>query len=311
MDNLVHDISHANIIEKLVEKGLSEVAARREVGLVTAAYARQLNGHLRLQRALRGTSTELTTHTTLDAEHFWSDFWETNRPLYLPGHLADWPAVKKWGFDVWRRDFRDLPVEVEVDRSVDRNHEGRFETMTAGAFLDGIDTSDDAAPRNDTYCIARNLNARRAEWLPLYDDLQPDERLFDRTRVAGATSFWLGPRGTRTPLHHDMTNIFFCQIVGRKKFQLVPSHTTELWPHMDGYYVAGDMASVPARVKVLEVTLNPGDALFIPACWFHRVEALDASISYSLLNFRRRNAFDMFKLRELAADPSIPVPTDS
>ena len=34
---------------------------------------------------------------------------------------------------------------------------------------------------------------------------------------------WIGPEGTFTPLHHDLTNNLFAQVVGRKKFIMAPA----------------------------------------------------------------------------------------
>ena len=40
------------------------------------------------------------------------------------------------------------------------------------------------------------------------------------------------------------------------------------------------------------VDLVEGEALFIPAGWWHRVEALTPSISLGVMPFRRHNTFD-------------------
>ena len=34
--------------------------------------------------------------------------------------------------------------------------------------------------------------------------------------------FWIGPAGTLTALHHDLTNNFIAQVTGRKMFKLLP-----------------------------------------------------------------------------------------
>jgi hypothetical protein len=305
MDNLVANIAHERIIETLIDKGLSETAARREVALVAASYARQLNAYVRMLRALRGLDDALPTATTLGSEDFWSNHWEANRPLLLKGYASDWPAMSRWSFEAWRTEQAALPVRIEIDRDPNRHWEGRQVDTTLGEFLSGIDTSPNAEPRNDIYCIAKSRNAARPAWQALYADLRPDPALFDDSRQAGGTSLWIGPRGTLTPLHYDTTNIFFCQVVGRKQFELIAPHTTELWPRLEGFYVRGDLEGVAASTPVLRATLEPGDVLFIPAGWFHRVTALDAAISYSLLNFRRPNGFDSFALQRLAAPPRI------
>ncbi len=71
---------------------------------------------------------------------------------------------------------------------------------------------------------------------------------------------------------------------------------------MRGFYSPIDLdqlatASHPAlrQLAIKEVSLAPGDALFIPAGWWHRVTSLDVSISFSLLGFRRPNDFDWYR----------------
>ena len=56
-------------------------------------------------------------------------------------------------------------------------------------------------------------------------------------------------------------------------------------------------SSHPALRSMLikQVVVEPGDALFIPAGWWHRVTSLDVSISFSLLSFRRPNDFAWYR----------------
>jgi hypothetical protein len=308
LENLNHDVRPASVVATLMERGLTEAAARREVALVADGYARQLHAFVKLTRELRGRETSLAEATRLDPETFWAAHWEASRPLLLRGLARDWPASSRWSFEAWRRELADLPLEVEVDRAPARHGQGRFVETTLGAFLDSVRTDPDAPDDDSRYAIARNHNARSPAWQGLLADLSPDPAIFDASRAVGGTSLWIGPRGTLTPLHHDATNILFCQLVGRKRFHLVPAHVTELWSHLDSFYVVGDLAAVPDGAPVLDVTLDPGDALFIPAGWFHRVQALDASISYSFMNFRRPNSFAFYAPGALLADPPLPKP---
>ena len=114
---------------------------------------------------------------------------------------------------------------------------------------------------------------------------------------------WIGPAGTVTPLHHDTTNILFCQIHGRKRVELISPQETVLFaePHYGFYSEVSlehiDASSSPALQQMVVKTaiVGPGDALFIPAGWWHRVTSLDVSISLSLLAFRRPNDFDWYR----------------
>jgi hypothetical protein len=111
-------------------------------------------------------------------------------------------------------------------------------------------------------------------------------------------SIWLGNR-TVAAAHHDMSNNLACCMVGRRRFTLFPPEQVEnLYPGPLEQTPAGqvvtmvdfrepDFARYPrfreamAAAQVAE--MEPGDALFYPALWWHQVEALDpfnAMINY-------------------------------
>ena len=99
--------------------------------------------------------------------------------------------------------------------------------------------------------------------------------------------------GTVTPLHHDNCNIFFCQIVGRKQFRLIPPVSDRLLASANGFYADPALVREP-DLGGLEVTLEPGMCLFLPMGWWHEVRSLETSISISLLRFREPSTADWY-----------------
>lgn len=104
--------------------------------------------------------------------------------------------------------------------------------------------------------------------------------------------FWLGPKGTLTPLHRDDTDNMFAQVWGEKSMLLAAPHHREAldsWatsPHggLEGCNfdpANPDFEAYPAArlVNFLRVHLGPGDLLFLPEGWFHQVESLSVSLS--------------------------------
>lgn len=279
-ENLARGVAPREVRAQLVAAGLDEDLVALEVAALVVPT--MLAHGSRLRRLLGRSIPDGASFPT----DFWTHHWEGNLPFVARGYARRWPALNGWTFDRLRERFGPLPLAVEVEREPQRHFEGRWIETTFEAFLDRMQ----GAPGNDTYAIARNENLRRAELASLFLDIVVDASLFDPTRLVGGSSLWLGPAGTLTPLHFDTTNILFVQMRGRKRFQLVPPDTTELLLHLDGFYVVGDLDRV-APDDVHTFVLEPGDALFIPVGWFHRVAALDASISFSLLCFRRNNDF--------------------
>jgi hypothetical protein len=99
-----------------------------------------------------------------------------------------------------------------------------------------------------------------------------------------------GQAGGITHLHRDFVNGFLVQIVGRKQFRFYPpSVSTEVHAmqsfarsqHCWANVFAPDLERHPAlaTLRPLEVTLHPGEVLFIPVGWYHAARAEDATFS--------------------------------
>jgi len=306
IDNALDGVTAGDLVIRLTEAGVPKQVAASEVNQLLASpafaacvvyhrRARQLEQIVDLDRAMAAEAPEADrvdrTERIDDADRFLRHYFAANRPLVVTEAAADWPALHRWTLEGLRKRFGEVEVEVEVERETSWKHEGRYVPMSLGVYLKQLQ----AAPDNARYCIARNNNIRRPELLPLLDDIRVDDRLFDPAtkRITHGSSLWIGGR-TLTPLHHDTTNILFHQIRGRKRWTLIPPTAFELLDGMENYYFRPGLAGVPEEVVRYEVVLEPGQALFVPVGWYHQVEALDVSISFSLMNFRRRNDFSDF-----------------
>ena len=108
--------------------------------------------------------------------------------------------------------------------------------------------------------------------------------------------FWLGPKGTLTPWHHDLTNNLLVQVMGRKRVRMAPPWAFAQMRNSRHCFSDWGNEALPARdgtaetPPVLECVIGPGEAIFLPVGWWHQVEALDLSASMSFTNFRRANA---------------------
>jgi len=109
--------------------------------------------------------------------------------------------------------------------------------------------------------------------------------------VDAAPSIWIGNR-TIASCHYDAPNNIACCVVGRRRFTLFPPeqifnlYPGPLDPSPGGQAVSvvdfanPDLESYPrfraalAAGQMAEV--EPGDAVFIPAMWWHHVEGLSA-----------------------------------
>ena len=110
----------------------------------------------------------------------------------------------------------------------------------------------------------------------------------------------MGPRGTVTPWHHDLTQNLLVNMVGRKRVALVsPAETPHMQNHRHCFSRFGadaSLSSIPTaeRPRILTVEIGPGDILFIPVGWWHHVTGLSLTIGMSFTNFVWPNDFTSF-----------------
>lgn len=215
-------------------------------------------------------------------------------PAVWRGACANWPAMH-WTLDGLAARCGSVEVTASVGRSADpacdRNFRQYARTMRFDTFLARVAT---APYGNDLYLIANGRNAE-GPLAPLLDDLRPPTDAWGRS-LQGACSLWIGPAGTHTPAHHDTSSVFFCQIMGRKHVWLASPHEEALLADAEGFYAAGALSSGAGGARaVLDVVLDPGDALLLPVGWWHEVLALDTSISASITAFGGPNRYDDYQ----------------
>jgi ribosomal protein L16 Arg81 hydroxylase len=102
-----------------------------------------------------------------------------------------------------------------------------------------------------------------------------------------------------TSLHHDLTNNFIAQIVGRKRVKLVPSaEVGKLYNHRHVFSEIADLEdpnidtarhSRLTELRFYDVLLEPGEILFMPLGWWHQVKSVDFSVTITFTNFHWRN----------------------
>ncbi|MCA9716346.1 MAG: cupin-like domain-containing protein [Myxococcales bacterium] len=316
IENLLAGADADEIIATLRSQGIDDDEAARQVHALRdnprfvgmlgrsrrAAMAEQL---VRLRRQLRGVET-LDTATEMSRSRFHADYWQRNRPVQLRARLFKHvPAVRSWTLASFAQRFGELRVEVNVrrDEAARRAEVERVvESMTLGAFIHSLAGADS----NERYIVSSCGLLSRPELAALGNELTGLPPFVSRPKLPAGASLWIGPKGTRTAAHFDPHNVLLLQLEGRKRVRLVPPDQLGFTDEMDDYFAALDPDD-PALAQredfepasVIELTLRPGEALFVPAGWFHEVTALDPSMTLSLLSFPWDNDFHW--LRPLAS----------
>jgi hypothetical protein len=130
-----------------------------------------------------------------------------------------------------------------------------------------------------------------AEEVPkeLLKDLSPRHQLKLPDQTWVYFSVWMGEGGATTAAHFDMDDNFYVQYYGRKRFLLFPPSDYKRWKsyprvspnHKQVQMEQNSTSRYSYRLTpdaplpgAYEAILYPGDLLYIPAYWYHHVEAM-------------------------------------
>lgn len=222
-----------------------------------------------------------------------------SRPLVLTDVADDWPAMRRWSPADLKARFGHLDIEIQAERNADpKFEENKLQHRQQVRLADFVDRVLAGGPTNDYYMTANNEALRRPEFAPLLADIGSLPPICDRADLARQSSFWFGPAGTVTPLHHDTLMLFHTQVVGRKRWRFIsPLESPRLY-NFNGVFSPididrPDLHRFPdfAGVKVLEVIVEPGETVFLPLGWWHQVTSLDVSLSFSYSNLALPNHY--------------------
>lgn len=302
-DNLARGATEDEVCDALVGQGVpvAEAKARVKEALAspTLAVARhyrvraerleQIVKLLRDQLATRAEPAAIERARGVDAATFYERYYATSTPVVLEDYMRGWPALERWQLESLGERFGDVEVEICEGRDATADYDVKAMELTTQstmrALVDRIAASDES---NDFYMIARNRNLE-GPLGALLEDVVMDRGLLDPDATRGGCQLWVGPAGTVTPLHHDTSNILFCQVVGEKRVRLASPTETALLDTCRAMYAHVDPETTEAELALREVELGPGDALFLPVGWWHHVRALSASVSIAFVNFARDN----------------------
>lgn len=309
-ENLARGATAVELEATLVEEGVPAEHARACIceiaespGLLAARkLARRvaaLEQMVRLRREHRDAVIE--RRPLPDAHEFRARYWVPGVPAIFTDLVRRWPAFGRWGPQDLAARFGDVPIEACVGRTTVADPDSRWDLvkreMPLREFVALL-----ATPGNDAYVIAKNAALRNPRLRALLDDIALPPDIFGPTLQPTRMGLWLGAAGTHTPLHHDGDDSMFCQVVGRKRFRLAPPESIALLDASRGVYSRWDpQDDLDGPERLVEIVLQPGEALFIPAGWWHQVDALDLGISVSILAFAWANDFGWYRPGSLLA----------
>ncbi len=278
-----------NQLYKILKKKHHQLK-KREWLIETVDQLAQLNS---------GYSEEIPSITAPQFSGFIKDYYSQHRPVILKEGIEHWPALHKWSPQYFASKFGHHSVEVQMNRNLDEQFERHSpllkQKMKMSEFVSKVMAVDAS---NDFYMTANNATNSHQMLQELFLDIGDFAEGYCDSALKDERSFlWFGPKGTFTPLHHDLTNNMLVQIYGRKKVTLIPALQV---PHLyNDHWVFSELSNakkidfekypLARSITPVECILNAGEALFIPIGWWHSVESLDVSISISFTHFNAPN----------------------
>ncbi|MCU6501364.1 cupin-like domain-containing protein [Rugamonas sp. A1-17] len=198
-------------------------------------------------------------------------------PFLMTGMVDRWPLCSLTP-EALRAQYSHLPVRARVGDYINTAFapDRAMRDMSMLEYLELVAAGTHDLPPYLGNLELRELN-RLCHWPTYFDKMGPPR-------------FWLGPAGTVTPLHCDYDDNIFAQIWGTKRIFLAPPHHDEfLYPNEANAILFGspfdpeapDFEKFPLarQAATVEVIVNPGDMLYVPAGWYHQVRALTFSLS--------------------------------
>lgn len=316
-ENLLRGVAPVDVSQALVAQGISSQLAHDTVRRIESspifnaarpiARAHRRDAMIRrllIEHARTASAVgEIPRVSSLGVDAFYDGYYAAQAPVVISGFARGWPAASLWTPSWLKSRFGEVEVMAVMGREADVDYDLHTPSLSRAIRLgDFVDRVLAAGESNDLYLVANNRNIERDALQPLWDDVRWDSGIFDPSRRAGAAALWFGPSGTVTPLHHDTANIMLCQVYGEKRVTLAAPWEPALEDTRRGVYSTLDPEGDDPRCEEIlfrRGVIGPGDALFIPAGWWHHLRALSVSISLGLTNFARDNHFNWFRPGEV------------
>jgi Cupin-like domain len=229
----------------------------------------------------------------VSAAEFHKHYVARNRPCRLIGAVKHWPAYQKWtSADYLREKVGDRTVTArtypasEYIRHVKQPVQARLlEKKAASArTLSFLEFLDSAANQSGQLVIASARFSAGGTLESLYGDMGAFAflpRLEGSVLYPSHRAFLY--RESYTDWHfHPVDEALMTQVVGAKEVLLLPPDQLSwdaLWPIAceTGYLFDIDLRRFPlaAKLRPYRIVVEAGDALYLPAYWWHAVESVD------------------------------------
>lgn len=215
----------------------------------------------------------------LNIGEYTEPFTDLHEPVIFRGAAKDWNATKNWDFDFFAKNYGDLEVILLNRPGLVRESKQNDDVTTFREYIAGMKEG-----RKEYLKFSRVLEDQSE----LIADL--DHNWLRKFRSKSARNdtffFFMGGKGTITPLHDGFAQTIFIQIKGTKKWTFYKTHDRlffEARPKGFNYFYSDTDFNDKSHkllkyVQPLDVYTNEGDVLFFPSLLWHQVENITDTI---------------------------------
>ncbi|MEN9547867.1 MAG: hypothetical protein RIR12_458 [Bacteroidota bacterium] len=233
----------------------------------------------------------VATFDTLDPETFKKEFYNRGIPVVIKKLSNEWPAYQKWNWEYFRQlvGHKKVPLynNVKSDAYTPINKADDYKTF--GEYIDMI-SKGPAGWRIFLFNIFDHAPQLTKDFT------WPEQYM--KGFVKKYPMLFTGGQGSITHMHFDidMSHILHTQFGGRKRVLMFPykeQHKLYRKPwevlslaDFSNYYEEGKLnyEKFPAlkMAEGVDLILEPGDTLFMPAGYWHHMEYLESGFAMSL-----------------------------
>lgn len=216
---------------------------------------------------------QIERRVKLSPQEFDQEFREKSRPVVIEGLMENWPALQKWSFDYLVRACGECSV------TVDSYNSQRARKVTFSEFVQMLKSNSSDQPIYLQEWLYMADCPLLAEDLPELPIAQYDfRRNLYGEKISTNHQLWIGQQGATTRTHQDsyFIDVMHAQIVGEKHW-CVLGPNSYLSRNKNGGLDCASLIDDPAT-EIMQCVLKPGDVIYLPAQWWHRIQLLTDSI---------------------------------
>lgn len=246
-----------------------------------------------LQEAI-AAATEIERRENLSVEEFDNEYRAKFKPVVISGLMDDWESYKSWTFEILAEKCGNVPVTIDSysSQKATRSTFGEFTKLMRKNNEEGGD------PLYLQEWLYKAISPELMQDLPElaiadYDfrnDLYGEE-------IATNHQLWIGQKGGTTRVHQDsyIIDVMHAQIVGEKHWSILKPNVT-LHKAEDGSLNFERLVAEHSG-DIFKAVCGPGDVIYLPALWWHRIKLLSDSIGQGRKCLDQSNLQEHVRLR--------------